>query len=345
MLSIFGAFLVFFSAPLFRIVQQIKFLLTGKKYRRIEPSANDEIGIITHFFNKITLSLESISGDIIEKKRLTSEIDVAKKIQNDILPKKAPAIIGLDIVARSRPAAEVGGDSFDFVQQENHTMIYIGDVTGHGVPAGIVMMMVNTLIHAFAKHNMYPYEILTRVNSILFSKVSAEQFMSLVMLRWDENKQKMYFIGAGHEYVLVYRAADKKVERIPSGGIALRMAHDIENFIEEKYLHLDDNDVVLLYTDGITEGRNPVGEMFTIEKLEKAFQANGFRSSAEKIFDAITSEFSDFIGEYVQQEDDITMIVMKKLPAEEKSKKQIKLTIGGLQNASYVKRGKRWDWE
>jgi hypothetical protein len=344
-LLIICIFLFTISAPIFRIVRQIKFLLTGKKYRRLRPSSSDEIGVITHFFNKITLSLESISGDIVEKKRLTSELDVAQKIQTDVFPKKAPAILGLDIVARSRPAAEMGGDSFDFLQQEHNALMYIGDVTGHGVPAGLIMMMVNTLIHAFAKHDMYPSEILTQVNSILYHRISAHQFMTMVMLRWDEKRQKMFFVGAGHEYILVYRAKDKSVERIVTGGIALRMTPDIGAFMQEKDIHLDDNDVILLYSDGITEGKNPRGEMFTVMRLIESLKSHGFRSSAEKIFDAITKEFSDFMGDYVQQDDDITMIVIKKLSAGESSRTPIKLTIGGIdQNKKVEGGGRRWEW-
>ncbi len=339
-------FLTVVSSPLFRIVRQIKFLLTGKKYRRLVSRSYDEIGIVTHFFNKITESLESISSDITEKQRLTSELDVAQSIQRDVLPKKAPALLGLDVVARSRPAAEIGGDSFDFLQQEHQTLIYIGDVTGHGVPAGLVMMIVNTLIHAFSKQDLYPHEILTRVNSILHQRVSAQQFMTMVMLRWDEKRQKMYFIGAGHEYILVYRAKEHTVEKIPTGGIALRMTPNIENFIEEKHVSLNENDVLLLYTDGITEGKNPGGTMYTVERLEETLKKHGFRASAEKIFDAITSEFSTFIGDYVQQDDDITMIVIKKLPEGEVSRRQVKLTIGGFGKTDTPdKKEKRWEWQ
>lgn len=341
--SILGFFLVTITTPLSRIIREIKNLLTGKKYHRIEPSTSDEIGIVSHFFNKITLNLESISSDIVETKRLSSELDVARKIQKDIFPEKAPSIMGLDMVARSRPAVEVGGDSFDFIKQEYHTMVYIGDATGHGLPAGIVMMIVNTLIRAFARYGMLPYEILIQVNAILYERISAAQFMSLVMLRWDERRQRMFYIGAGHEYILVYRAAEKTVEKIKTGGIALRMTPNIKDFIEEKDLNLTDGDVVVLYSDGVSEGKSPDGEMYGVEKLASSLQKHGHRDSAEKIFDALTQDFSKFMADYSQQRDDITMIVARKLPPGAEVPTPIKLNIGGLEETSANQA--HWEWE
>jgi len=342
---LFLIFLQFIAAPLWRVVREMKLLLTGQKYKRIKPSSADEIGIVTHFFNKITLSLESISGDILESKRLTSELDIARDIQKKILPSEAPPVLGLDIVARSRPAAEMGGDSFDFIRHEQNALIYIGDVTGHGVPSGLIMMMVNTMIHAFAEEGLFPHEIIRRVNAILNERISSQQFMTMVMLRWDERTSKMYYLGAGHEHILIYRAADKKVEKIRTGGIALRMAPDIENFLEEKELLLAANDVILLYSDGIIDGHNQDGDMYGLEKLMDAFRINGAKANTEKIFDGVTKDFSDFIGKYGQQEDDITLIAIKKLPEGAAARTPIKLTIGGLEEAGTFKEEKRWEWE
>ncbi len=347
MILLYFIFLV--SSPVFRLTSEVKHLLTGKKYQRLNPHSADEIGVLTHFFNKITLSVENISKDIIENKKLMSEIDIARRIQQDILPSKAPDILGLDVVARTRPAAQVGGDSFDFLKQNNNMIIYIGDVTGHGVPAGLVMMVVNTLIHAFARHGMFPHEILTKINTILHQRLKSQQFMTLVMLRWDEVKQQMHYIGAGHEYILIYRAQKRIVEKIPTGGIALRMAPDLESFIEEKNISLEENDVILLYSDGITEGKNPKGEMYSVDTLQESFRKYCVKGgTAERIFDGVTKDFSTFMEEYEKQEDDITMIVVRKLPSGEKVRTPVQLNIGGLVDTHTGESGlekRRWEWE
>lgn len=144
------AFLFDVVVPMNRVAKQVRNLLTGKNYQRLQPTTIDEIGMFTHFFNEITQDLEKISYDVKERRRMSSELDIAAQIQRDVLPKVAPDSPGLDIVAKTRSAAEVGGDCFDFIPSPdgNQTFIYIGDVTGHGVPAGLVMMMVDTLINS-----------------------------------------------------------------------------------------------------------------------------------------------------------------------------------------------------
>ena len=299
--------------PLNRVTKQVKSLLTGKSYHRIDPTTIDEIGVFTHFFNEITQDLEKISYDVKERKRMSSELDIAAQIQRDVLPKEAPMSPGLDIVAKTRSAAEVGGDSFDFLQSPdgNQTFIYIGDVTGHGVPAGLVMVMVDTLIHAAVSMGLAnSKDVLKHTNSMLTPRISARLFMTLVMLRWDASLQKMYFTGGGHEHVLVYRAKGEKVEAIRSGGIALGMIPDNSKILQEKEISLEFGDAIVLYTDGITEAKNQAGEMYDLERMSASLQKHGYLPSAESIFDHVTKDFSQFVGEYVQA-DDITMIVIK----------------------------------
>jgi serine phosphatase RsbU (regulator of sigma subunit) len=148
---------------------------------------------------------------------MSSELDIASQIQNDVLPKKAPEIKGLDIVAKTRSAAEVGGDCFDFMQKNENFYIYIGDVTGHGVPAGLVMIMVDTLMHAWSQTAKNAEEILVQINHFLHQRMSSQRFMTLVLLRWNELEQKLYYTGAGHEHILVYRHKTKTIEAIRSG--------------------------------------------------------------------------------------------------------------------------------
>lgn len=254
------------------ISREVKALLTGKRYNRIIPTTIDEIGIFTHFFNEITLNLEKVSTDLKEGKRMSSELDIASQIQNDVLPKEAPEINGLDIVAKTRSAAEVGGDCFDFMQKNKNFYVYIGDVTGHGVPAGLVMIMVDTLMHAWSQTAKNTEEILIQINHFLYQRMSAQRFMTLVMLRWNAVEQKMYYTGAGHEHVLVYKIKDQSVEAIRSGGIALRMIPDISAIVKEKEVNMEEGDVIVLYTDGITEAKNKNGEMYGLERFKTSLK-------------------------------------------------------------------------
>jgi len=337
-------FIIDVVIPVDRVTKQISALLTGKNYRRVDPSTIDEVGIITHFFNEITRDLEKISYDVKERRRMSSELDIAASIQRDVLPKSAPEAKALDIVAKTRSAAEVGGDIFDFIDSPdgNQLFIYIGDVTGHGVPAGLIMMMVDTLVTAMIARGIdNGKDLVVNVNTLLTPRISARLFMTSVVLRWDRPTQKMFYAGAGHEHVLVYHTKTESVEAIRSGGIALGMIPDNSKITVEKDIPLEIGDVVVLYTDGITEAKNKTGEMYGLQKLTDSLRRHGYRPSGESIFDNLTKDFATFVGEYVQI-DDITMIVIKYL-GKDAGMAKVKLTIGtDLTKTERV--SKTWNW-
>ncbi len=335
-------FLVNIMVPLGRVAKQVNNLLTGKEYQRLDPTTIDEVGQFTHFFNEITQDLEKISFDVKERRRMSSELDIAANIQKEVLPKEAPDSPGLDIVAKNRSAAEVGGDSFDFLPSAdgNQTFIYIGDVTGHGVPAGLVMMMVDTLIHSMISMGLNSSkDVLSNTNALLTPRISTKLFMTLVMLRWDSTQQKLFYTGAGHEHILVYRAKTEKVEAIRSGGIALGMIPDNSKILAEKEIPLEIGDTVVLYTDGITEAKSKTGDMFDVEHLTASLQKHGYMPSSESIFDQMSQDFANFVGEYVQV-DDITMMVIKYVGRENSTK--TKLAIASDEGEKTT--SKIWSW-
>jgi len=331
--------------PMNRVVKQVKNLLTGKNYRRIDPITIDEVGVMTHFFNEITRDLEKISYDIKERRRMSSELDIAAQIQKDVLPKEAPEAPGLDIVAKTRTASEVGGDTFDFVlsPDSNQLFVYVGDVTGHGVPAGLIMMMVDTLVTAMVSRGVdNGRDLVVSTNNLLTPRISSRLFMTSVVLRWDKQAQKMYYTGAGHEHILIYHTKTEKVDSIRSGGIALGMIPDVSKIVQEKEIPLEIGDSVVLYTDGITEAKNKTGEMHSVERLAESLRKHGYRPSAESIFDNLTKDFANFVGEYVQT-DDITMIVIKYVGKEAATSK-VKLTVSA-EEAQPERKSRIWNWE
>lgn len=344
---LFGVCLVLFlhyiTFPLENISTQILSLLTGKSFQKIPPLRNDEIGVITHFFNTVTDRIKDLSGDISEGKRMSSELAIAAKIQSDVLPKQAPEnIIGLDIVAKSRASSEVGGDCFDFIQHNDDTIIYIGDVTGHGTPAGLVMMLVNTTIRALLQEDIDPKEVLIKTNQLLKEKISSNHYMTLVMLKWQNNKQKMSYIGAGHEYILHYSMREKIVHAIKSEGVALKMVLNISKILRESPIEFQDGDVLVLYTDGITEAKNHENVMFGIDRLKTVVLQNAHRKAPD-IFDKITEEFSKFVGKNFVQNDDITMIVIKNIGQFGPTHK-VELSINTEEETKSIQE-EVWDWK
>lgn len=326
-----GFFFIQVSWPFNKILREFKALLTGKQYRRIYTEKMDEIGVVAHFFNEITRSLERVSTDIKEHRRISSELNIAQKIQDDLLPKKAPAIKGLDIIARTKPAAEIGGDCFDFIRKGNQIFIYMGDVTGHGIPSGLVMMIVNTLIHTFADMVQDSKQLLVQVNKYLKPRIQNTMFMTMTMLRWDEENQQMFFTGAGHETILHYQKMDNMLENKSAGGIALGMVPNNEALVKELPFPMSEGDFVILYSDGIIEGKNDEGERFEISRLLKIIEKHApIASTAEDLFRHISTELTRFLGDTVQL-DDITLMVIRR---GEPFTSTEKLSIVGTANSS-----------
>ncbi len=296
--------------PLKTILTQMKALLTGRKYSRIYSRRLDEIGIIAHFFNEVTRSFEKASSDIKEGKRMLNELEIAAQIQKDILPPQNPKIPGLEVVAKTRSAAELGGDNFDFITVGDNTYIYIGDVTGHGVPAAIVMVMVHTILYSIVEYCSNAYDLVVRTNKLLKKNIKSTMFMTMLMYHWDHKAKKMSYVGAGHEHVLIYRAGTGKCEVRPSGGIALGMVPDNSKLIKEIELPMEKDDVIVMYTDGVTEGRNMAGELFGLERLVAAVEKHAPEYGSEGIVHHVAMDYAKFVENHVQ-EDDVSLIAIK----------------------------------
>lgn len=306
-----GVYWFDFVRPLKKILMQMQALIAGKPYKRIYSERIDEIGIIAHFFNQVTKGLGKVSYDLKDRERMLNELTIAAQLQRDILPDKTPSVPGLQIVAKSKPATEVGGDSFNIITSKKKTYIYLGDVTGHGVAAGLIMTMVSSLVSVFVEHYDSPYDIVYNINKHVKKHVKKAMFMTMVFLCWNHEKKKLSYVGAGHEYILVYRAKTGECEAIMSGGVAIGMVPDNSKVISEKGIKLNDGDFVLLYTDGITEARNGDDELYGIERLKDQFKEYCPRYSAEGVNYHIAKDVSEFMKAH-GQDDDMTLIVIKR---------------------------------
>lgn len=297
--------------PLKVVLEQVQALLVGKPYKNIFTKRIDEIGVLAHFFNQVTKGFGQVSRDIKDKDRMMSELDIAAQLQRDILPLETPFISGLQIVAKNKPATELGGDSFNFVNTKDKTLIYVGDVTGHGVAAGLIMTMVHSLINVFAEFSNSAYEIVVNVNKYIKKHVKKSMFMTLVVLCWDNTKRKMTYVGAGHEHILLYHADSGECEAILSGGVALGMVPDNSKVVQEKSLEFNNGDTILLYSDGITEARNQGGELFGLDRLKQLLIEYAPQYSAEGVNYHIAKDVVSFMQSHLQ-DDDMTLIVVKR---------------------------------
>ncbi len=299
------------TRPMRTIILEMKALLTGKSYRRILTRRKDEIGVLAHFFNEVTRNLENISSEVIEHEALKKELDSAQNIQRELLPKQLPEIPGLDIAAKTRPASEIGGDAYNFYQKDERYFAYIGDSTGHGLPAGLIMIMVDILMDTFIAIENDLLEMLFQINRFLKPNLKATMFMTLILLEWDPNDNKFSWVGAGHEYLIHVNTSEEKIYSVKGGGIALGMIEDNRALTKKQEIKMQKGDFLILFTDGITEAKNVLGEIYGKDRLESFLKLHAkSKISAEDLFEKIAIDVSRFMEGH-RQEDDMTLMIFK----------------------------------
>lgn len=311
-LTVFAHFT--YIKPLRGLKREIALFLAGSKNggKFRAGNINPDIRFITSFFNKSLEILKNFKDEFKAWRVLKSEVEFASEIQKHVLQKRTVVVPSIDIVADSKSATEVGGDSYDIIAQGDNYYMYIGDVTGHGVASGFVMMIVNALISGFSKIVENSSDILIKTNEILKPRVKSNILMTLLMIRWNEREKKMYMTGAGHEYLIIYKAAQKKAFKIKSGWVALGMTKDVSKILKEIQVSVEIGDIVVLYTDGITESRNGKNESDLMLGMDRFIEIieNTPVKTAQGVFNNITIELSKFMGYGHRQFDDITLICM-----------------------------------
>jgi PAS domain S-box-containing protein len=246
------------------------------------------------------------------KARIEEELAIAHRVQTTILPRKLE-VSGLEMSAMMIPATEVGGDYYDVLPVADGAWIALGDVSGHGLNSGLVMLMVQSGMAALtrATPDASPREVLLKLNSVLYdnirSRLHHDDHVTLSLLRyWPDGK--IVFAGA-HEDILVYRRAAGVVERIQTPGTWLGIRASIENATVDSILQLQSGDVVLLYTDGITEAMNAQREQFDIDRLSETFKRIADKS-CEEIRDGVFGAAKAWMH---KQADDMSIMVMRHL--------------------------------
>lgn len=304
---------VFFSLhqPLHRITKEMKALLTGKPYHRIFTDKKNELGILAYFFNDVTRNLESISSEVKSHARIQKELQTAQDIQRLLIPKKAPAIPYLQITAKTRPASEIGGDTFDFFVKDGRNFLYIGDSTGHGIPAALVMVMVDVLLETFIELENSITKILVRLNQYLKPHLRPSMFMTMILMEWKAEEKELHWVGGGHEYLIHVHTKKGESTAIKTGGLAVGMIEDIGPFVKDATLNLEENDFVILYSDGIVEAKNTEGELYGLSHFLEFLKT---QARAEISTDALFEKIAIDVGRFMdgqKQLDDMTLIVMK----------------------------------
>jgi serine phosphatase RsbU (regulator of sigma subunit) len=325
------------SHPIVKLTQATELIAAGDFTVKADIKSHDEIGILAQCFNtmiterqqaEIQLRLAKEEAEMAhqhitrlnkqlksENLRMSAELDISRHLQQMLLPKKEElqSIDGLDIAGFMAPADEVGGDYYDVLKTQGRVLFGIGDVTGHGLESGALAIMVQSSIRTLLANNETdPLKFFSAINEMLYhnaKRMRTERSLTLALL--DYQKNQLYLTGQ-HEYVIVIRQG--KLELIDTLDLGFPIGLDLEimtffNQTQSLNVPLNTGDVVVLYTDGITEATNINGIFYGLESLCEVIQKH-WQKTATEIQQAVIDDVRKFIGEE-KVYDDMTLLVLK----------------------------------
>jgi sigma-B regulation protein RsbU (phosphoserine phosphatase) len=308
---------------------------------RVEIPSGDEVGELGRAFNKMAEEIQSYTGNLeqlVEERthslgeanreiqalnerlrnenvRMGAELDVARRIQSMVLPKplELSSVPRLDIAGHMEAASEVGGDYYDVLQAGSRVKIGIGDVTGHGLESGVLMLMVQSAARALLESGeMDPRAFMEVLNNAIYKNVARTESANNLTLSFVDYAENKITLTGQHEEMIVVRK-DGHVERVDTVdlGFPIGLEADISPFIHSRAIPFESGDMVILYTDGVTEAESPHGKLFGVEKLCES--ANRHRDgSANDIKQNIIRDVLSHIDTQ-KIHDDITLVVIKHL--------------------------------
>lgn len=275
-----------------------------------EELATSDFNFLQSLGNLAVLSIQKtlFLEERIEKERLEEEINIAKKIQEGLFPDSIPEIPKLDLAAKNIPSQQVGGDYYDVVQAPDGNYIFaIGDVTGKGIPAALLMANLQSMLHVLLPVDISLGEATGRINNLIFENTPSDKFITFFWAKYFQKERKLRYINAGHNPPLLLRAESEKFWELREGGLILGAMSTFTPY-EETEIQLDPGDILVCYTDGVTETFNSEGEEYEEEKLQEVIFRNRSRS-AEEILEEIIDDVNSFSGD--KQGDDLTLIVIR----------------------------------
>jgi sigma-B regulation protein RsbU (phosphoserine phosphatase) len=278
---------------------------------RVEIHTGDEFEDLAHSFNTMAADLKEHMDELerttAEKERFAKELEIAKGIQQSFLPDTAPDIAGIEIAAKNIPALEVGGDFYDFIPLgKDRWGLVIADVSGKGVPAALFMALSRTLIRASTLANADPAVAIGHANQLICEDSKTDMFVTLFYAILDSRAMTLDYVNAGHNPPLLLKGTSSDVVLLKARGIALGLTDEMD--LQSARMDLRPGDVLVLYTDGVTEAINDHEEEFGEQRLLSVIMENRTLPAAE-LLEKILDTISTFAGNRPQH-DDITLLIL-----------------------------------
>ncbi|MFC2159059.1 PP2C family protein-serine/threonine phosphatase, partial [Acidobacteriota bacterium] len=289
-------------------------IAAGQLDTRLVIPNEDELGELAHSFNSMAVSIKKGREEAIEREKLEQELKTARQIQERLLPNKMPKVFGFEIAGTSLPSLQVGGDYFDFLDMGGtHLGIAIGDVSGKGIPAALLMANLQASLHGQAIDPGEVSGVVSRINDLLVRSTDPHMFTTFIYGILDKKESQFTVTNAGHNPPIWLRAG-KGIERIQPHGMVLGFMSDQE--YHQQSITFAPGDVFVMFTDGVTEAMKPdtgkvEDKLFGDTRLIEVVESNR-EGSAREIQSAILKAVYDYEGGRPQN-DDITLVVIKRL--------------------------------
>jgi serine phosphatase RsbU (regulator of sigma subunit) len=284
------------------------------EFRGMAPTGKEieDKGVTTFRFSpegKVVESWDSYDQFRVMRQSIEQELRVARSIQQASLPKEVPTLEGWQLSPFYRPAREVGGDFYDFHPlSEGRVGFVVGDATGKGVPAALVMSTTCGMLRLAAQsYSSSPGEMLQRVNEALFPYIPSNMFVTCFYCILDPKSATLSYANAGHDLPYVRRSSGGECEELRARGMPLGLMPGMG--YEENEIVLGAGEATLLYSDGLVEAHDPKGEMFGFPRLRTLIAEHGEERSLE---DSLLEELYSFVGEGWEHEDDITLLMLRR---------------------------------
>jgi serine phosphatase RsbU (regulator of sigma subunit)/anti-sigma regulatory factor (Ser/Thr protein kinase)/transposase-like protein len=304
----------YFVKPIQKLTEGVMRIGEGNLDQTLPVDGADEFSEIARAFNEMTTKFKKAQENVVEQERLQKEMQVAQEIQHALLPRRFPDVEGYDISTVYRAAKDVGGDYFDFVQIDEDILgIIVADVSGKGVPGSLVMTMIRTALRLEARENYSPTDILGRVNKFVTDDVKRGMFITIFFITLDSAKRTISYSSAGHNPMILYRKESNSCYFLNTRGMPLGITLpdgvSFEDSLDVDRVKLKKDDMLVIYTDGITEAMNKAGEQYGNDRLILFIKDN-----AELAPDEFTKKLDIDLHKFTggaPQGDDITLVVIK----------------------------------
>jgi phosphoserine phosphatase RsbU/P len=279
-----------------------------------EDFLNEEmLGLFQTLANQAATALENVhvKQQQLAAELVNKELEVATEIQARFFPQQTPNLEGYEVAGCSIPAKDVGGDYYDFIpnpEPGQHGFV-VADVTGKGVPASLLMATMRATLRANIQNN--PNDIvqaLRQVNGDIYRDSPVDKFITSIYCNLDYESHELSYVNSGHNPPYIVRANDNRIEELDQGGLMLGIMEEID--LPKATLSIDKGDILMLFSDGVTEATNPSGELFSEERFEQ-WLLDHIQLSAEEMKDALLKTLRDY-ADGSPQSDDITFIIVKR---------------------------------